>query len=61
MGISNKGNRNKSGANIRISITPSTDPKIKPNQNTKPVIIRAVTIRFHRSLNGNIKIFSIMD
>jgi len=49
----NKGNRNKSGAKIRMRITPSTEPKIKPYQRTKPVTMSPVTIKFHSNLNGN--------
>jgi hypothetical protein len=52
------GNKNKSGAKIRISIAPITDPKINPNHNTKPVIIKPVTIIFHNNLKGNKNIFS---
>jgi len=50
------GNKNKSGAKIRISITPITDQKINPNHNTKPAIIRSVII-FHNNLKGNKNIF----
>ena len=40
------------------SNTPRTEPKITPNQSTKPVIIKPVTIRFHNDLNGNNRMFS---
>ena len=43
-----------------MRITPRTEPKIKPNQNTKPVTIKPVTIRFQSNLNGKSIIFSNM-
>jgi hypothetical protein len=57
--VISKGNRNKSGAKIKINITAITDPKINPNQSTKPPTSNAVTIIFHNNRNGNNKIFSI--
>ena len=60
IGTNSSGRANKPGAKISISITARTDPNIKPYQTTNPAIIRPVTIMFHRSLNGNNKIFSIM-
>ena len=61
IGTNTKGNKNRPGSKIRMRITPSTDPKIKPNQNTNPVIIKPVTIRFQSNLNGNSRIFSSID
>lgn len=60
MALSASGNKNKSGANIRIKTTAITEPNIKPNHNTNPVIIKKVTIVFQMIRNGkNIMFFKV--
>ena len=40
-----------------MRITPTTEPKMKPYQRIKALIIRSVTSKFHDNLRGNQKIF----